>query len=130
MSDLSLHGSGPGAIAPDGSAVDFYAALPLAETNADLIHGALGQGATILELGAGCGRVTHPLVARGHPVVAVDDSAEMLARIHGARTVCSRIEDLDLGERFDAVLLMSYLVGYRARGPLLSSCGGMWPLTA
>jgi hypothetical protein len=45
-----------------------------------------------------------------HPVVAVDESPEMLERIHGAETVLSRIEDLDLGRRFDAVLFASYLL--------------------
>jgi len=119
---MTSHGTGPGSIADDGSAVEFYAALPLDHRNAALIHDALPAGATILELGAGAGRVTRPLLDLGHPVVAVDDSAEMLARIEGARTVCSRIEDLDLGERFDAVLLMSYLVNYGSRTGLLAAC--------
>ena len=73
-------------------------------------------GASILELGAGAGRVTHPLVALGHPVVAVDESAEMLARIRGAETVRARIQELDLGRRFDAVLLASFLVNTADRG--------------
>ena len=72
-------------------------------------------GASILELGAGAGRVTHPLVALGHPVVAVDESAEMLARIRGAETVRARIQELDLGRRFDAVLLASFLVNTAER---------------
>jgi SAM-dependent methyltransferase len=74
------------------------------------VHAAVPPGASILELGAGAGRVTHPLVALGHPVVAVDESAEMLARIRGAETVRARIQELDLGRRFDAVLLASFLV--------------------
>jgi len=53
----------------------------------EIVHAAVPPGASILELGAGAGRVTHPLVALGHPVVAVDESAEMLARIRGAETV-------------------------------------------
>ena len=48
--------------------------------------------------------MTHPLVALGHPVVAVDESPEMLARVRGAETVRARIQDLDLGRTFDAVL--------------------------
>jgi SAM-dependent methyltransferase len=119
---MTAHGTGPGPIADDGSAVEFYAALPPDHRSSALIHDALPPGATILELGAGAGRVTHPLLALGHPVVAVDDSADMLARIQGARTVRSRIEDLDLGERFDAVLLMSYLVNYGTRAALLAAC--------
>jgi hypothetical protein len=46
----------------------------------------------------------------GHEVVAVDESAEMLARIEGAETVCSPIQSLELKRRFDLVLLMSYLI--------------------
>jgi SAM-dependent methyltransferase len=89
------------------------------------VHRAIPEGASILELGAGAGRVTHALLALGHPVVAVDESPEMLERIHGAETVLARIEDLDLDRRFDAVLLASYLlnvpdVGWRRT--LLRSC--------
>jgi hypothetical protein len=60
--------------------------------------------------------VTHPLVALGHPVVAVDESPEMLARIRGAETVRARIQDLRLGRRFDAVLLGSFLVNVADHG--------------
>ena len=75
-----------------------------------IVHAAIPAGAGILELGAGAGRVTHPLVALGHPVVAVDESAEMLARVRGAETVQARIQELHLGRRFDVVLLASFLV--------------------
>ncbi|WP_222870163.1 class I SAM-dependent methyltransferase [Actinomadura decatromicini] len=115
-------GSGPGAIAPDGSAVEFYAAMAPDEARAALVHAAVPAGTPVLELGAGAGRVTRALLALGHPVTAVDDSAEMLARIEGARTVRSAIQDLDLGERFGCVLLMSYLVNYGDRAALLDAC--------
>jgi len=82
----------------------------------EIVHAAVPPGASILELGAGAGRVTHPLVALGHPVVAVDESAEMLARVRGAETVWARIQELDLGRRFDAVLLASFLVNTADRG--------------
>jgi SAM-dependent methyltransferase len=81
----------------------------------EIVHAAVPPGASILELGAGAGRVTHPLVALGHPVVAVDESAEMLARVRGAETVRARIQELDLGRRFDAVLLASFLVNTAER---------------
>jgi len=42
--------------------------------------------------------------------VAVDQSAEMLAYVRGAETVCADIELLNLGCRFVAVLLASQLV--------------------
>src|SRR5450755_413595 len=90
-------GSGPGVIMPDGCAVDFYALLrPGREP--EIIHRAAGRaGASILELGSGTGRITDALVKLGHPLVAVDESPEMLARNHSAETVCARIEDLALG---------------------------------
>src|SRR5580704_2232265 len=103
------HGTGPGVITPDGCAVEFYARMT-AQGEPEIVHNALRPGASILELGSGTGRITHPLVALGHPVVAVDESPEMLAYVRDAETVCSRIEDLALGRRFDAVLLASHLI--------------------
>ena len=102
-------GSGPGVITPDGCAVDFYALLP-AMGEPEPVHAAIPAGASILELGAGTGRMTHPLLNLGHPVVAVDESPEMLAHIHGAETVNTQIQALDLGRRFDVVLLASFMV--------------------
>ncbi|MFL5796034.1 MAG: class I SAM-dependent methyltransferase [Actinomycetota bacterium] len=108
-------GTGPGVITPDGCAVDLYALLPpMGEPW--IVHAAVPAGASVLELGAGAGRVTHPLVALGHPVVAVDESSEMLARIRGAETVRARIQDLDLGRPFDAVLLASHLINVPDHG--------------
>ncbi|MET8771553.1 class I SAM-dependent methyltransferase [Streptomyces sp. NPDC004658] len=102
-------GTGPGAITPDGCAVELYARLPVGE-EPDIIAAAVPAGAHILELGSGVGRVTRPLLERGFTVTAVDESAEMLARVRGARTIRSSIEDLDLGEKFDVVMLASFLV--------------------
>jgi SAM-dependent methyltransferase len=96
-------------ITPDGCAVDLYAQLPDFGEPA-IVHDAVGPGASILELGCGTGRLTHPLVALGHPVVAVDESPEMLERVRDAETVRARIEGLALGRRFDAVLLASHLI--------------------
>ena len=103
------YGKGPGVITPDGCAVDFYAMMPDFGESA-IVHEAAGPGASILELGCGAGRVTRPLIALGHLVVAVDESPEMLAHVHDAETVCARIQDLSLGRRFGAVLLASHLI--------------------
>jgi SAM-dependent methyltransferase len=98
-------------IAPDGSPVVLYARLPpLGEP--ELIHEAVPAGAEILELGAGAGRVTGPLLALGHPVVAVDNSAEMLAQIDGAETVLADMVTLDLGRRFPVVVLASNFINH------------------
>lgn len=122
MFDPGTHGSGPGEISPDGSPVELYARLPENHAAAAMIHRAIPAGAAVLELGSGTGRVTHPLLALGHPVLAVDVSAGMLARISGARTICARIEDLRLDAEFDAVLLMSYLINYGEREEFLRTC--------
>ncbi|MEV0587223.1 class I SAM-dependent methyltransferase [Nonomuraea sp. NPDC050310] len=103
------NGTGPGAITPDGSPVEFYLLLD-ARHEAEVIAGVVPPGGRLLELGCGVGRVTHSLVERGFDVVAVDESPEMLAHVRGARTVEARVQELDLGERFDGVVLASFLL--------------------
>jgi SAM-dependent methyltransferase len=94
------------AIAPDGSPVALYATLaPLGEQQ--VIDKAVPAGSRILELGCGAGRITHELIALGHSVTAVDNSAEMLAHVRSAETVLADIETLDLGRRFPVVVLAS-----------------------
>jgi SAM-dependent methyltransferase len=117
------HGTGPGVITPDGCSVEFYARMTALGEPA-IVHDALRPGASILELGSGTGRITHPLAALGHRVVAVDESPDMLAYVRDAETVCSRIEDLALGRRFDAVLLASHLVNAdpTTRAAFLAAC--------
>jgi SAM-dependent methyltransferase len=97
------------ATAPDGSPVEVYTRLPeLGE--GEIFASAVPAGASVLELGCGTGRITRQLVRLGFGVTAVDESAEMLAHVRGAATAQARIEGLDLGRRFDAVLLASNLV--------------------
>ena len=111
-------------VAPDGSPVALYARLP-ALGEPELIHEAIPAAAAVLELGAGAGRITHGLVALGHPVVAVDNSAEMLAHIRGAEVVEADIETLELRRRFPVVLLASNFVNHpdaADRRELLACC--------
>jgi predicted RNA methylase len=57
----------------------------------EIVHAAAGSPrASVLELGAGTGRIADALAALGHPVVAVDESPEMLAHIRNAETVARR----------------------------------------
>ncbi|MGW0284827.1 class I SAM-dependent methyltransferase [Streptomyces sp. NPDC003236] len=117
-------GTGPGAITPDGCAVELYTRLPVGG-EPDVIANAVPAGAHILELGSGVGRVTHALLERGFTVTAVDESAEMLTRVRGARTICGPIEKLDLDEKFDVVMLPSFLVhagDIEVRRGLLRTC--------
>jgi SAM-dependent methyltransferase len=96
-------------VAPDGSPVEVYLRLP-ERGEGDLVAAAVPPPAALLELGCGVGRVTRQLVRLGYDVVAVDESPEMLAHGRDAETVLARIEELDLGRRFDAVLLLSNLL--------------------
>ncbi|RKN12628.1 class I SAM-dependent methyltransferase [Streptomyces radicis] len=118
-------GTGPGVITPDGSPVEWWLRLPVGR-EPEVIAAASPPGAHLLELGCGVGRVTRPLLRRGFAVTAVDESPEMLAHVSGARTVCSPIETLELGdERFDVVVLGSFLVHTgdpAVRRGLLATC--------
>lgn len=118
-------GTGAGPITPDGCAVEVWSRLPVGDAP-DVIEAAVPPGARILELGCGVGRMTHPLVDRGFTVTAVDESADMLARVRSdVRTVRSPIEGLDLGEHFDVVMLASFLVhagDVTVRRGLLETC--------
>jgi len=102
-------GTGPGPHTPDGSAVELY---EVTQTHGEdeLINAAIDPGSSILELGCGTGRITRPLLALGHQVVAVDESPDMVARVPQTETICAGIGDLRLDRRFDVVLMMSYLI--------------------
>ena len=96
-------------VTADGCPVEVYTLLPAAG-EAEIVHDAVPQRAPVLDLGCGTGRIAHRLIKLGHPVTAVDESAEMLAHVRDAEIVRARIEDLDLGRRFPVVVLASHLV--------------------
>ena len=89
--------------------MDVYLALPPGDTPL-VIDSQLEVTGSILELGSGPGRITHPLIAMGHTVVAVDDSPEALEHVHGAETVLADLYTLDLERTFDAVVAGSHLI--------------------
>jgi SAM-dependent methyltransferase len=95
--------------APDGSPIELYEVLP-SWGEPEIVHEAIPPSAQILELGCGAGRLTHRLLDLGHPVVAVDQSPEMLARVRGAETILADIEGLELGRTFPVVLLASHFI--------------------
>jgi SAM-dependent methyltransferase len=109
--------------APDGSPVEVYERLPeLGE--GEVVAAVVPAGSSVLELGCGVGRITRQLVRLGFRVTAVDESAEMLAHVRDAETVQASIEGLELGRRFDAVVLASNLVnaGPEERRAFLDAC--------
>ena len=109
--------------APDGSPVGVYTRLPELGEGAVVASVVPAEG-SVLELGCGAGRVTRQLVRLGYRVTAVDESAQMLAHVRSAETIQARIEGLELGRRFDAVLLASNLVNAepRRRRSFLETC--------
>lgn len=108
--NLRPSGEGPGAITQDGCAVDLYARFPYRDELRPL-EPHLPHQCSVLELGCGTGRLTRPLLARGHAVTAVDNSAEMLEHVPAAATrICSDIERLSLPRTFDVALYASNLI--------------------
>jgi len=81
------------------------------------VHGT-GPVRRVLELGCGTGGHAVILAERSYQVVGVDRSLAMLerarARSSAARFELSEIAGLDLGESFDAVLMMFAVLGYQA----------------
>jgi SAM-dependent methyltransferase len=110
-------------VAPDGSPVEVYARLPELGEGA-VVGSVLPTRASVLELGCGTGRITRQLVRLGFRVTAVDESPEMLAHVRDAETIEAGIEGLELGRRFDAVVLASNLVNAQPsqRRAFLETC--------
>lgn len=113
-----------GQYAPDGSPVELYARLAAGDEPA-IVHAAIPAGATVLDLGCGAGRIAHALLDLGHPVIAVDNSPEMLAHVRGAETVLGDIRSLALERKVPCVLLASHLVNCvdaATRADMLACC--------
>ena len=95
------------------------------EAECDLLEELFGRYAargveSVLDLGCGTGRHAVALARRGYEVVGVDRSAAMLAEARGrAATTDSAfhvgdLRDVDLGRRFDAVVMLFAVLGYQA----------------
>jgi hypothetical protein len=99
---------------PDAGFAELYAQLPDATDLWPWLE--LAQGATppVLYLGIGSGRLAAPLAAAGVEMVGVDSHPGMLDRMRdrlpGTELIQSRIEDLDLGRRFDLVIAPSNIL--------------------
>lgn len=125
LPQLSAPGAGPGVITADGCAVEVYRLLVDAPEPSMLAQ-LVPAGGSVLDLGAGTGRLSHALRDLGLTVTAVDESAAMLAYIGpGVTVVRSSIETLHLEISYDLVLLASYLVNTdddELRRGLLDAC--------
>jgi SAM-dependent methyltransferase len=77
-----------------------------------------GEGASVLDLGAGTGRVSIHLAARGHTVTAVDLDASLLEVLEQRAaerelevdTLCADVRDFEIDRQFDVVLAPMQLV--------------------
>ena len=97
------------------------------ESEADLIErilarNGLADSREFLDLGCGTGNHAIALARGGHSVVGVDRSSFMLAQARAKASIecATRVEfhegdirKLDLGKRFDAVLMMFTVLGYQ-----------------
>jgi SAM-dependent methyltransferase len=86
-----------------------------------LVKRGLDTSRRLLDLGCGTGAHALRLVQRGYVVVGVDRSPEMLAQARAKLTADNGaiefreadIRKLDLGQRFDAALMMFTVLGYQ-----------------
>jgi SAM-dependent methyltransferase len=109
----------------DGSPEELY--LELVDMGeSDLVHAVVPNGAAILELGCGTGRMTRRLIDLGHHVTAVDQSEAMLRHVPDqADRVLADIESLELPGTFPVVLMASNLINTpdpSKRRALLRAC--------
>ena len=100
--------------APDPAFAELYAALPDAGDLWPWLELARSAQTPVLYLGIGTGRLAVPLHASGIELVGVDSHPGMLERLHrrlpDVELIHSRIEDLNLGRRFDLVMVPSNIL--------------------
>jgi len=99
---------------PDPGFADLYASLPDATDLEPWLSLARVARPPVLYLGAGAGRLAVPLVQAGIELVLVDAHPGMLEhlrrRLPQAETHLALVEELDLGRRFDLVMVPSNIL--------------------
>jgi hypothetical protein len=104
---------------PDPRFAELYASLPDAAELEPWLSWCRRAAPPVLYLGVGAGRLAAPLAAAGVRLVGVDSHPGMLAALRarsaGIELVQARIEELDLGRRFDLVICPSGVLGTPAR---------------
>lgn len=104
---------------PDPGFAELYASLPEPEGLEPWLSLCQRAQPPVLYLGIGAARIAQPLERRGVELVGVDVHPGMLAaareRLPQAELVQGRIEELDLGRRFDLVMAPSNILNTAAR---------------
>ena len=99
---------------PDPGFADLYASLPDAADPEPWLGWARAASSPVLYIGIGTGRLAVPLVRAGVELVGVDSHPGMLERIRtrlpATELIKSRVEDLDLGCKFDLVMVPSNIL--------------------
>lgn len=99
---------------PDPGFADLYARLPDATDLEPWLSLARAARPPVLYLGAGAGRLAVPLAQAGIELVLVDAHSGMLEHLRGrlpeAETHLALVEELDLGRRFDLVMVPSNIL--------------------
>jgi SAM-dependent methyltransferase len=95
---------------------DFY--NHLTDTTVEAITARIKPPASIIDFGAGTGRLSIPLAQRGYAITAVDPCQEMLNQLRqkeprgAVQTVCSKMEDFSSVEEFDVALCVFTVILY------------------
>jgi hypothetical protein len=104
---------------PDPGFAELYAQLPDAIDLYPWLDWARAAAGPVLYLGVGAGRLAVPLAEAGIQLVGVDSHPGMLAatraRLPGMELHRSRIEALDLGQKFELVIVPSNILCTRLR---------------
>jgi SAM-dependent methyltransferase len=113
--------------APGSLSTAFYEVVTAADTrlsgDLEIYAGLAPAGGSVLELGAGSGRLTFGLAARGLSVVGVDLSPEMLDQARAAAPAGAAVElvlgdmtALDLDRTFDLVICPFFTLAHAPTG--------------
>jgi Methyltransferase domain len=104
---------------PDPGFAELYASLPDAADVEPWLSWCRAAEGPVLYMGIGAGRLAVPLARAGVELVGVDAHPVMLehlrARLPDVELVQSRVEDLELGRRFDLVIGPSSILALRER---------------
>ncbi|MFN7751504.1 MAG: class I SAM-dependent methyltransferase [Pseudomonadota bacterium] len=103
----------------------------LTQSTLATVRSRVRPGSSIVDFGAGTGRLAIPLAREGYKVTAVEPSAPMLARLHAGadslaiEQVCTSMQEFRRGTAFDLALcvfsVLNYLLDHESLASALSN---------